>query len=127
MRLAESVYPAGMPKGLHPWHMTAVGRSARVSSFGSAVCHRQHSSSQLGLDISGQDTSQLAQSCQAAEVNRFPNGSAIHRTSWQARTKTFRSNTLPVACVERSSMQLTAIRLLQSTATARVVRSYMVS
>ena len=46
----------------------------------------------------------------------FPNGSVVHRISWQARIKTSKSNTLPVACVERSSMQLTAIRLLQSTA-----------
>ncbi len=47
MRLAQSVYPAGMLKGLHPCHMAAVGRSARVLSFGPAVCYRQHSSSQL--------------------------------------------------------------------------------
>lgn len=32
---------------LQSWHMTAVVRSAGVCSFGSAVCHRQHSSSQL--------------------------------------------------------------------------------
>ncbi len=43
----RSLYPAGMSKRLHRWHMTAVGRSARVSSFGSAVCHRQHNSSPL--------------------------------------------------------------------------------
>lgn len=77
-------------------------------------------------DTPGQDVSQLARSCRPAEANRLPNGSITYRISWQATIRTSISNTQLVACVERSSMQLTAIRLLRSSATARVAKDYMV-